>query len=602
MIANTRTVILKISNSGIFLTAGLFAIYNTFIGQYPLAYFNTILAVVSLLSLILLKFESTRQPAFFITFSLVFFVACYSILTANNDITRLFWIWPIIIFSFCTLPLRASLIYNILILVLILILLFDPFSLGTKILNKKDLLRFVFSILLSQILFYIYEVSRTNMEKYISNLAFIETSFGIPNLNGLVNELDTRIEKEEKFSLILIQLQDYTVISSRTDYNEINSFIKKTIKLLENIKTPKNFMAKTSEDSFFLVTDKIDNDSIKAFGNTICQEFNKLANSIPELLRFKIQIGAVVNQCKPIQSSEWIRYAKIALEECRLSSSSANIHIFEESWLDRWNQKNSIVRLIHRGLKNKEFKIHYQPQYDAKSGKIVAVESLLRWHQIDSRSISTDELIETAEESDLIYALGDYAIESSLAGILEDDFAAKKNIKIAVNLTPRQLLHSNLCNQLQKFINLSNINPNQIELEISEKTLLQKSLHPMRKIKRLDKMGIRILINDFGSSVIGIRYLSGFPISAVKIDKKLIKNFHLKKSKLKLIESMVLAISSFGIDVIPEGVETIEQVKLLQKFGCSRLQGWYFSKARDLDSLKKYMDSYIPESIFESKT
>lgn len=236
-----------------------------------------------------------------------------------------------------------------------------------------------------------------------------------------------------------------------------------------------------------------------------------------------------------------------------------------------------IEAALHRALENKELELYYQPQVDITTGKIFAVESLLRWNHPTLGMVSPDKFVPVAEESSLIDTIGEWILGEACRTAARWVEVGLPPINVAVNLSPRQFQKSvHLVDNVTSALRSSGLPPERLELELTESLALEKPEEVNETLVRFRQMGIRTAIDDFGTGHTGLDYLDRIEVDTLKIDRSFINR--IGESGAPLVTAVISLARGLNLDVIAEGVETRAQVNFLKSHGCRYMQGFLFSK------------------------
>ena len=236
-----------------------------------------------------------------------------------------------------------------------------------------------------------------------------------------------------------------------------------------------------------------------------------------------------------------------------------------------------IEAALHRAVERKELELYFQPQVDLHTGKIFAVESLIRWVHPTLGRISPDKFVPVAEESSLIDSIGEWIIDEACRSAARWEQIGLPPINVAVNLSPRQFQRSvHLVDNVTRALRESGLSPARLELELTESLALEKPEEVNETLIRFRQMGIRTAIDDFGVGHTGLDYLDRIEVDVLKIDRSFINR--IGESGAPLVTAVISLAKGLNLDVIAEGVETRAQVNFLASHGCRYMQGYLFSK------------------------
>jgi len=239
----------------------------------------------------------------------------------------------------------------------------------------------------------------------------------------------------------------------------------------------------------------------------------------------------------------------------------------------RLSQETKLRRALERG----EFVLHYQPQVNASTGDIVAVEALVRWQQPEDGLVLPADFIPIAEETGLMLPLGEWVLETACAQIKQWQLNGFPQLGLAVNISPRQFSSPDLSGYIASVLDHHQFDPAQLELEITESALLSPQCKSEATLKALKKTGVRIAIDDFGTGYSSLAYLRRFPIDTLKIDQSFVKEIPAVEEDMAIAATIIAMSRNLHLSVQAEGVETEAQLAFLCEHHCENYQGNYFS-------------------------
>jgi EAL domain-containing protein (putative c-di-GMP-specific phosphodiesterase class I) len=243
---------------------------------------------------------------------------------------------------------------------------------------------------------------------------------------------------------------------------------------------------------------------------------------------------------------------------------------------------------LRQALEREEFMLFYQPQVDLYSGRIVGMEALIRWEVSDLGMMPPSEFIPIAEESGLIVPIGEWVLKTACAQNKTWQDAGCPALTVAVNLSGRQFHHQSLVEKVREILKGTGLQPHHLDLEITETYAMLNAEFTIAILKELKAMGVRISIDDFGTGYSSLSHLKHFPIDTLKIDRSFVKDLATDPKEEAIISAIIVLAHSLGMDVVAEGVETPEELAILRKHHCDKMQGFLFSRPippKDLEAL-----------------
>nr|WP_320114325.1 EAL domain-containing protein [uncultured Desulfuromonas sp.] len=244
---------------------------------------------------------------------------------------------------------------------------------------------------------------------------------------------------------------------------------------------------------------------------------------------------------------------------------------------------------IRRGLEQNEFELHYQPQIDTVAKRVIGLEALLRWKRPEDSERMPADLIAVAEQSDLICALGKWTIERACRDGQRLQEHSLTDLKISVNVSMQQIDRYCLKNDLLENIERYNVDQNQLEVELTESSIMKNMDRSAKALNSLTKYGIGVAIDDFGTGYSSLSYLQSLPVSTLKIDRSFVTKLCEEENKLPIIKAILHMAKALNLRCIAEGVENEEQDRILQQAGCTIIQGYHYCRPLPLNQLIPYL-------------
>ncbi len=252
--------------------------------------------------------------------------------------------------------------------------------------------------------------------------------------------------------------------------------------------------------------------------------------------------------------------------------------VFADAMLKQSQDRLSMDTALRHALMREELFLHYQPLVSLTTGRVIGMESLLRWHHPKLGVISPATFIPLAEETGLIVAIGEWAMKQSCkqAKAICDDLGM--DLSVSVNLSPRQFEQSNLLQVIGEALEDSGLPPKNLQVELTENTLMINSASNLEKLQQIRQMGARVAIDDFGTGFCSFSYLLQYPVDRLKIDQSFVMKAVTEPNAATVVRTIVAMSHHLGIKVIAEGVETPDHLKFLARRNCDEAQGYYFSR------------------------
>jgi len=241
---------------------------------------------------------------------------------------------------------------------------------------------------------------------------------------------------------------------------------------------------------------------------------------------------------------------------------------------------------LRHAIERSEFLLHYQPKVNFSDGTVDGAKALIRWQPPDAALVPPIKFIQVAEETGLIEEIGEWVLVTACQQSREFQRKLGRPILISVNVSPRQFQQGNLAGMVEMVLARTGVDPQYIELEITESTLAQDSRGFIATLHDLKSIGVKLAIDDFGTGYSSMAYLKDFPVDRLKIDKGFVSNLEQEPSNMAILKAIVALGHNFGLRVVAEGVETEYQREFLKHIGCDELQGYLFSKPLNVEKFE----------------
>ena len=269
--------------------------------------------------------------------------------------------------------------------------------------------------------------------------------------------------------------------------------------------------------------------------------------------------------------------------------------VFEPALLKAFNDRYTIEKHLRKAIKKQELAVHYQPQVCLKTGKILGVEALIRWHSAELGTVSPATFIKVAEDSHLIIEIGEWVLREACQFAKKINALYGLSLKMSVNISLLQVLHDGFIDMVGGILAETGLQAQQLELEITESVLMESFDLILWKLELLNSQGVHFALDDFGTGYSSLSYLERMPISTLKIDKIFIEqvtSYHAKHQHT-LARSIVLIGRNLGLVVVAEGIETKEQLQYVKRAKCDLIQGYLFSKPLTATELSHLLEKEI---------
>lgn len=429
-------------------------------------------------------------------------------------------------------------------------------------------------------------------EARLERLAHYDPLTDLPNrlllLSRMEHALDGAHRKNEQVALLLIDLDRFKDVNDSLGHPAGDELLQKVVERMRKRLRDEDTLARLGGDEFVILLERLTNP----------QDAGRVAQEIIDTLVefFRLDSGAEVFISASIgislypdhgnTPSELTQHADAALYLAK-GQGRHTYRYYTESLTRASQQRLSMESRLRRALERKELLVYYQPQLEIATGRIVGAEALVRWLDPEEGMIMPDRFIHIAEESGLIIPLGEYVLRAACHQAREWAANGFGNLRVAVNLSPRQFVHADLVGQIRAVLHETGFDPHYLELELTESALMSEGNDAAMLLNQLKAMGVRLAIDDFGTGYSSLSYLRHFPVDTLKIDKSFVRDIPDQQDDMEIATAIIQLAHILGFTVLAEGVETEGQLDFLRKQGCDLFQGYLFSKPVSAETFAK---------------
>ena len=294
-------------------------------------------------------------------------------------------------------------------------------------------------------------------------------------------------------------------------------------------------------------------------------------------LDVSVSIG-VAGAAGATSSGDVLRQAEVARQRAKSLGGSTAV-VFDDELEERASARLAMEQELRRSIERGELVVHYQPIVEVESGRVVAVEALVRWEHPERGLIPPGEFLPLAEESGLVVPLGEYVLEAACRQLQKwRNEGIASDLTVSVNVSARQFTQSDLVEVVARSLAQTGLPPEHLVLEITESTFIANIEAAAAALQEIRRLGVGIHTDDFGTGHAALSYLRTFPVDSLKIDRSFVQGLGSDADSLAFVRAIVGLGHSLGLGVIGEGVETPEQLEILRSLGCEEAQGFYFSR------------------------
>jgi diguanylate cyclase (GGDEF)-like protein len=424
-------------------------------------------------------------------------------------------------------------------------------------------------------------------EQRITQLAFNDVLTGLPNRTMFQQQLDHAFRAAEGngglFALHCLDLDQFKVINDTLGHPAGDALLIEAGRRVQQAARG-HFVARLGGDEFVVLQvvgddrnaiDRLAREILETMAQPLTIDGNEFAPST--------SIGIAIAPQDGEDGGTLLRNADLALYRAK-EAGRGTFAFFEESLNERAQQRRQLESDLRLALERGEFELFYQPLFDLEQNCICSFEALLRWRHPQRGLVGPVEFIPVAEDTGLIVPIGAWALREACARAA----CWPDNIRVAVNVSAVQFHRGALHETILRALADSGLEPNRLEVEITESIFLEGGETTLRLLHALRTLGVRIALDDFGTGYSSLSYLQSFPFDKLKIDRSFIQNLLTRNGATAIVRAITELAHALGIETTAEGVEETAQLMELRAHGCSSVQGFLFAEpmtAGDVDKL-----------------
>ena len=436
---------------------------------------------------------------------------------------------------------------------------------------------------------------RKAAEEQIRQLAFFDPLTELPNRRLLMDRLQHALNTSDRTgrtgALLFIDLDNFKFLNDTRGHDQGDQLLRQAGKRLSGCVRDCDTVARLGGDEFLVVLENMDSDLVAAAANVraVGEKILTTLNLQYQLGDFDFtstaSVGVALYSGLSLSIEELLKQADLAMYQAKAAGRNG-LRFFDPSMQAVVNARAALEADLIQAIAQSQFELHYQPQLDAQ-GRVIGAEALLRWPHPVRGMVSPASFIPLAEDTGHILPLGHWVLETACKQLV--DWAQQPRLAelvLAVNVSARQFREAGFVDSVLSMLVATGVNPNRIKLELTESMLVDNLDEIISKMASLRAQGVGLSLDDFGTGYSSLSYLKCLPLDQLKIDQSFVRDVLTDSSDAAIVRTVVALANNLGLDVMAEGVETLEQKEFLAQCGCHAYQGFLFSRA-------------LPASLFE---
>ena len=438
---------------------------------------------------------------------------------------------------------------------------------------------------------------RKRFESQLAHQATHDPLTGLPNRNLLLDRLTNAMaradRKRSRVAVLFLDLDHFKVVNDSLGHALGDELLVAIARRLEVALRPGDTVARFGGDEFVvLCEDLVSQSDAVAIAERVDQAITGAFEIDDNEVYVGVSIGIAFPDDHDVDPATLIRDADAAMYRAK-EKGRARWEVFDNAMRASAVDRLDIESALRRALDRRELRVHYQPIIDLASGRIAAVEALLRWEHPDRGLLAPGEFITVAEETGLIVPIGAWVLEQACRQVhrWHASVPGLSRLGLSVNLSGRQLGHPTLVEEVADIVADTHMEPSRLELEITESVLMDDVDRSEEALGGLRRLGVRLGVDDFGTGYSSMSYLRRFPVDVLKVDRSFVDGLGSDPSDSAIVAAIITLAHTLGLSAVAEGVESPDHVAELRNLGCDRAQGYLFARPAPGDELAELLRS-----------
>ncbi|MDP3533824.1 MAG: EAL domain-containing protein [Halomonas sp.] len=431
------------------------------------------------------------------------------------------------------------------------------------------------------------EQKRRHAERQVHQLAYYDSLTGLPNWRlmkeHLQHSLETNSQTNTYGALAYVDVDEFKRINDSIGHQAGDELLKQMAERLQNLGQQAATIGRLNGDEFAIIIDGLDSDKLKAaekaelFASQVAHALTQPYCLDGHYQFLNVSQGLVLFKGIDDSVDSLFQYANSAVHFAKRAGQNS-IRFYDPAVQAQLESRTELERDLRLAIENKEFVLVYQIQVDSQ-GSAIGAEALIRWQHATRGFVSPGAFIPLAEETGLIVPIGNWVLHAACEQLVAwqaDEHT--KDLVLAVNVSAKQFQQPTFVDDVAHALEISGASPHKLKLELTESTVIGKIDDIIARMHQLKALGISFAMDDFGTGYSSLQYLKRLPLDQIKIDQSFVRDLHHDADDMAIVETIIAMGRSLGLNVIAEGVETMEHWKCLNDHQCHAYQGYYFCK------------------------
>ncbi|GIP21978.1 bifunctional diguanylate cyclase/phosphodiesterase [Paenibacillus sp. J22TS3] len=438
------------------------------------------------------------------------------------------------------------------------------------------------------------DISRQkNTERELTEMAYQDTLTGLGNLRLLRDKLATTLETlqhDSKVALILLDLDQFKWINDTLGHSSGDLMLQQVADSLKARLPDSCVITRLGGDEFAIMIEGLqENDDAMNYSDALMDIFKKPFVIDNKLYTVTASIGVSIAPRDGSQINVLLQNADMAMFEAKKAGRN-QIYMFNSQLQEKADRNLAVYNGLFKALEQNELTLHYQPQIDLSTRRVHGVEALLRWNSHELGPVSPAEFIPVAEDTGLIVPIGAWVLRTAIIQAKSWVDMGYRDFVVSVNISAQQLRDQQFAFHVIDLLRQFDLPARNLCLEITESTAIMDLEASLRLCGELNDLGITLALDDFGVGYSSLSMLSNLPLHYLKIDRSLITNIAVSKRDAAVVGTIIELSNNLDMQVVAEGIETTDQLRILEQLGCHEVQGYLFGKPMPAAELTLFLE------------
>lgn len=423
---------------------------------------------------------------------------------------------------------------------------------------------------------------RKRYEQQLLRQANYDILTGLPNRMLALDRLKLALAQAQRenslVGVMFLDLDNFKHINDTMGHDAGDNLLIEAARRISSSLRGTSTVARLGGDEFLVVLPGLQGaDSTTQVAERILQTFASPFHIGNQEVFVTTSIGIAIYPTDSDNSGTLLQHADAAMYQAKSKGKSA-YERFSPEMKEVSHERLQLESRMRRALELNEFELYFQPIIQTATGTLTGAEALLRWNNPSMGMVMPDKFIPLAEETGLIIPIGEWVLEQACAAAVRWQQATGLALGISVNVSPRQFRDPGFVDAVLRALRNTGLDPRRLELEITERLILDNTIETSDILSRLDEEGVRLSVDDFGTGYSALSYLKSYPFDTLKIDKSFVRDVMREQEDASLVKAIINMAHSLGLKVIAEGVEEEDQTHFLKAHGCDYSQGYFYSR------------------------